>query len=302
MHEGAEEMRENAEGVHGFFSAFGMDAVEGEMVGGAAVEPAEFAGDAQAAFIGVEDGLARELIADGGLEGGEVVGTGFDRAEDDGLANGVAEQIFAEEAGALKGDVLPAVEIDKQSQETRPVLRGRGDIGREGGVERFAAARAAFSLGAIFGDVEFGLRQFEDLATLGLEVRFVFRMEGFAARAGGEAEFDDVIGVFDRWESMAGVTGLAAGFATGGSAQGFGRGLGQTIGRRRLAAVGAVLAKLRFQIGHALLQRANLFLKRENQVHQRGRIGCGHGLDFFTPRHGRVPPGSGRSADTHRCF
>ena len=254
MQEGAEEAWEDAEGIHGFFSAFGMDGVKGEAVGGEAVEPVEFAGDAQTAFVGVEDGLARQLFADGGLEVGEVVGTGFDRAENDALADRVAEEILADPAGALKGDVLLAVEIDKESEETLPILRGRGDLGRERSVERFAAARTALRFGAIFGDVEFGLRQFEDLAAFIGEVEFAGRVECATARAGSEAEFDDVIGVFDRFERMAGVTGLAASFASRASAQGFGRGLGQAVGRRRLAAVGAVLVTLGFQLGEALFQ------------------------------------------------
>ena len=252
MDEGAAETGENAEGIHGFFSAFGMDTVEGETGGGEAVEPVEFAGHAQAAFIGVEDGLARELFADGGLEGGEVVGTGIDRAENDALADRVAEQVLADPAGALKGDVLLAVEIDQESEETLPILRGRGDARRERGALHFAAAGTAFDLGAIFGDVEFGFGQFEDLATVSGEAGFVFGMEWVAARAGGDAEFDDVIGEFNRFERMAGVTGLAASFASRASAQGFGRGLGQTVGRRRLAAVGAVLVTLGFQLGEAL--------------------------------------------------
>lgn len=301
MQEGAEEAWEDAEGIHGFFSAFGMDGVKGEAVGGEAVEPVEFAGDAQTAFVGMEDGLARELFADGGLEGGEVVGTGFDRAENDGLADRVAEEIMADPAGALKGDVLLAVEIDQESAETLPILRGRDDTGRERGARCFAAAGTAFGLGAIFGDVEFGFGQFEDLATVRREAGFVFRVELVATRAGGETEFDDVIRDFDQFERLAGMTGLAAGFASGASAQGFGRGLGQTVGRRRLAAVGAVLAKLPFQVGHALLQGADLFLERENQFRQRERMGRRDDLDFFTPRHGRVPPGSGRSTDKGRC-
>lgn len=212
------ETGENAEVIHGVAAAFGMDAVEGETVGGEAVEPVEFAGHARAAFVGVEDVLAGELIADGGLEASEVVGAGFQGAKDDALADGVAEEILADPADALKGDVLLAVEIDQESQEPLSILGGGGDPGWERGALQFAAARTALGFGAVFGDVECGWGQFEDLAAFVREGGCVVGIECVAAGAGGEAEGNDLIGVFDRFERMSGMADLASGFASRASA------------------------------------------------------------------------------------
>jgi hypothetical protein len=50
----------------------------------------------------------------------------------------------------------------------------------------------------------------------------------------------DLVGVFDQRQSGAAMAGLAPGAATGFFAEGFGGGFGQSIGGRRLVAVGAV--------------------------------------------------------------
>jgi len=68
----------------------------------------------------------------------------------------------------------------------------------------------------------------------------------------------DVIGLGDRLEGGAGVTGLAAGFAPEFGAQAAWRRLSQAVARGRAAAVAAVLRQTRFQSADLLLQREHV--------------------------------------------
>ena len=70
-----------------------------------------------------------------------------------------------------------------------------------------------------------------------------------------------MVGLLYLFECMPLVAGLTARFARSLLAQTFRFGLGQSIGRRRLGAVAAVLVDLGLKLCHALGQRLNLCLE-----------------------------------------
>ena len=100
------------------------------------------------------------------------------------------------------------------------------------------------------------------MADLGL----IFERGRAAVGTDVEGDWDDMVGVFHRLKGVAGVPRLTARLSARGDSEALGRGLGIAVGRRGLAAVVAILSEPSFQRINTLLQDADLFLQRQNNI------------------------------------
>ena len=162
----AEEVGQDAEGIHGLVAALDVDAEPGQKSGRGVMEPVQFAGHAHAGFVEVGQGGLAEQGMDLRFKGGQgLVEFCFD-AQESRLTDGLAEKVLAHLRDALQGQELLVPPVAQPGLEARAIL-GRGmDALGEGSDDLSTRAGTEFDLRLVLGDAQANLGEIEDLAAL----------------------------------------------------------------------------------------------------------------------------------------
>src|SRR5208282_2829197 len=239
------------------------------------MQPLALAGDAKAGFVEMAHASLRHERGDPRRDSLEFLGLPLAPGDDAVRAKRrCTEQVGHRLRDPILGNELLNVEINRHRSHARAVLSRRDHPLGERGSGLVAAVRAAINHRLMFGDLQSRLGQIEHLPLLD--------PRDHRNRQPGEAmatrfrlvPFDD-IGLCDRLQRIAGVSGLsAARFARSAArAAGDARRLLHAVARWRLAAVGTVLVQLPPKVRDLLAQgrvlhpqNFNLALQRRNQV------------------------------------
>ncbi len=153
--------------VRGDGAALVLGPVEGEGLARGRVQPMQLARDPQAGFIEMADLRFRQAGADSRIDPLQVARLlANPRREARRTQKGRAEQVAQRFGGAIFGDQLLDVEIDRRRLDPLAILRGRDHAFGERGLGHAPAAAAAIDRGAMLGDDQRPLDQIEHLPRL----------------------------------------------------------------------------------------------------------------------------------------
>lgn len=278
---------QHAQGVHRLGATVGMDAVVGQIRCAGDMEPVQAAGDAQAALIHVDHGGLDDGTDDGALHRGQCVVGVLVGLGEGAQAQGLAEEVETSLTQPPEGKELLVEQIERQPSEIGAVLHRAENSRRKIGADLPARDGASFDFGLMLGHRELEFWQIEHLASFVIQHRLSEQRHAaaLAARTAGKRVNHDVLGLGDRLQGVAGVTGLAAGLAPGFAAQAAWRWFAQAIAGGWAAAVAAVLREACFQLGDARFQLAHPFLQRQHVIDDGlGARPC-HRQQFLAPGH-----------------
>lgn len=246
------------------------------------MEPMEFSGDAQAAFIGMGEGSVGQEVHDTGFKTGEGMENGGEGGLNGVFADGLSKQVGDDLADPVQGDELLAAQINQQGVESGSVLRLGVNPFRKFCRNFAAGGWAKLDLDPVFGDNQFLGRQIEDLSCFVSEDGAAAERSAATARATPQAMNNDGVGGGHFRQRESGMAGLSAREAVAFLAQVLGSGLGVTIGGRRFMAVIAVLGEGSFEFRHVLFQcREASFEPVATRASRNSRGGCWREFDLF---------------------
>ena len=199
-------------------------------------------------------------------------------------AQRLSKQIHTGLAQPRKGQQLLVGKIENQSPEVRPVLDGGLDIGREWGLDCQTGDWTFLNFGLVFGYLQTQGRQIKHLAPFVVKHGLALQRDTAAltARTAVQRMHLLMIGFFDRLQGVAGMAGLAAGFAPGLLAQVAWRRFGQSVAGGRFAAVGAVESQTFLEFANFILQVLDLLFAGQKLVDDRLWLAAGQAQKFLS--------------------
>ncbi len=243
----AEEARENAEGVEGFFAPVQMNADPGQRGGGQDMHPVERTGNPHSGFIGMGDGGRLQCLADGRYRISQPSGGFLACRQHRGIRQRQPEEVTHQIAGARDRHHVVVRQMHHRRLDARAVLhRSRNAIGKLTPVNLAATA------------MDFRHPVFGDLMTQGRNIEYLAGFNHFPTHQGTLTDHAmgrrlmgfNVIGMRNAFQIMPAMPLLPTAGMPALLPFRFRLGLVQPVRGRRLAGITAVLRQSPFEFAY----------------------------------------------------